>query len=196
MLKGPSKNQSDKEEAQDWNGFLSKNENKEQVITLIADKWKHDVHTNDDCPIIFIENGQATHISFDGTECMPHLDSTQEETDTCVILYIQYAQDNGHKFVRVGTKDSDIFFLLLHYGKKFSMNIIFDNGNHLISVTNIAEENTQEWCTAMMTLHCFTGCDSTSAFKGKEKVKPFNALQNATKFLSVLSQLGLECDVS
>ena len=40
--------------------------------------------------------------------------SGQEETDTQIIIYCQYALDKGHKYVKIRTPDSDIFWILLH----------------------------------------------------------------------------------
>ncbi len=179
----------------DWSDFLSNDENKEQLIHLIAQRWESKLPDLEGSPIIFIEKGDATRISSEGIERIPHLDSTQEETDTRVVLYIDYAKHQGFKFVRVKTKDSDIFFLLLHYARKYTIQIIYDNGTHLINVSNITQDNTQEWCTAMMGLHCFTGVDTTSAFKGKGKIKPFNVLKKSTKFSPVMAKLGDEWQV-
>ena len=41
--------------------------------------------------------------------------SNQEETDTRVVLCLNYAVKLGHKSAVVRTPDTDIFFILLHY---------------------------------------------------------------------------------
>ena len=41
-----------------------------------------------------------------------------------------------------------------------------------------------------MSLHAYTGCDTTSAFKGLGKVKPLKIMQQKPKFVSVLAGLG------
>ena len=75
------------------------------------------------------------------------------------------------------------------------MEIIFDtrggNKKQLISVTKIAKQCTQECCTALMALHVYTRCDTTSAFKGIGKVKPIiKVIQKMPKFKKALAQLG------
>ena len=97
--------------------------------------------------------------------------------------------------------DSYVFFILLHYASKLNrVTLLFDTGSgnkrRLINITDIAKGLTQDYCTVLMTLHAYTGCDSTSAFKGIGKVKPIKTLQLMPKFTSVLARLGDSWDVS
>jgi hypothetical protein len=59
--------------------------------------------------------------------------------------------------------------------------ILFDTGTgnkkKLIDITKLAQQYQQELCTALLGLHAFTRCDTTSAFKGIGKVKPIKTLQ-------------------
>ena len=50
-----------------------------------------------------------------------YLESTQEETDTRIILNIDYAQNNEYRYARVKSPDSDIF--LFCYTMQTSSNI-------------------------------------------------------------------------
>ena len=60
---------------------------------------------------------------------MLSLRSSQEETDTRVILYVNYARSKSYHFVRVKSPDSDIFFILLHYAASIiDITILFDTG--------------------------------------------------------------------
>ena len=45
-------------------------------------------------------------------------------------------------------------------------------------------------CSALLGLHSFTGCDTTSAFRGIGKVKPIKMLQKKQEFEEVFSTLG------
>ena len=51
-------------------------------------------------------------------------------------------------------------------------------------------------CTALMSLHAFTHCDMTSAFKGVGKVRPIKLLQKTEAFQETLSTLGDTWEVS
>ena len=44
------------------------------------------------------------------------LQSNQEETDTRIVIYIKYAEDQGFKPVVVCAPDTDAFFILLFHG--------------------------------------------------------------------------------
>ena len=57
------------------------------------------------------------------------LDSNQEETDTRVTLYAQFAAEEGYKSVQVRSPDSDIYFILLHHATKIGLKIYFDTGS-------------------------------------------------------------------
>ena len=43
-----------------------------------------------------------------------------------------------------------------------------------------------------MCLHAFTGCDTTSSFRGIGKVKPVKLLEKENKYEDPLSKLGAE----
>ena len=62
-------------------------------------------------------------------------------------------------------------------------------------MTELAEGLTQEYCTALLALHAFTHCDTTSAFKGIGKVKPIKVMQKIPKFQPILAELGRELEV-
>ncbi len=63
-------------------------------------------------------------------------------------------------------------------------------------MTELADGLTQEYCTALLALHAFTHCDTTSAFRGVGKKKPIKVMQKLPKFQPILSKLGLEWEVS
>ena len=64
---------------------------------------------------------------------IPTLTSSQEETDSRVILYCKYGMDKGYQYIRVKSPDSDIFMILLHYADTFEViMILFDSGLYKI----------------------------------------------------------------
>ena len=114
------------------------------------------------------------------------LTSNQEETDTRVVLYLNYAAKLGYKSAVVRTPDTDIFFILLHFASSIPLTVYLDTGTgkhrKLLNVTEIAESKGPEFCTTLMGLYVFTGEDATSAFKGKGKVVPLKKLQSHPKY--------------
>ena len=91
--------------------------------------------------------------------------------------------------------DTDIFFLLLHYAEQLhGTTILFDTGKgnqkRLIDMSSLAQAFTQQHCTALLACHAFTGCDTTSAFKGKGKVRPIQLMQKNPSFIEAFASLG------
>merc|ERR1712080_304999 len=83
------------------------------------------------------------------------LASTQEETDTRVILYILYAFKEGYTLVVVKSPDSDILFILLYYAPKFFPHtVLFDTGTgakrRIINITEMALDLTHPYCEALL----------------------------------------------
>ena len=112
--------------------------------------------------------------------------STQEETDTRVVLYLKYAEKIGYKSAVVRTPDSDIFFILLHHSHSLNLAIYLDTGTgkhrKIVNVTQLAESLGAEYCTTLLGYYVFSGEDCTSAFRGKGKVTPLKKLQKNPKF--------------
>ncbi|KAL2089326.1 hypothetical protein ACEWY4_014014 [Coilia grayii] len=131
---------------------------------------------------------------------LPLLKSSQEETDTRVVLYTQYAANSHYNTVRIKSPDSDIFFILLHFASTMDINILFDTKiqrrSRLINVTSTAADIGQEKCTALLGLHGFTGSDTSSAFRGKGKLVPVKKMLKAPKFVPMLAKLGDNWTVS
>lgn len=186
----------------DWKTFLSNDENKKQFTQVLLDVWSKDENAPKykNRKIILICEGEAfllqspdemkttrTHITA--------LKSTQEETDSRVALYCAYAEQQGYKFIRVKSPDSDIFFILLHFALQLKeVVILFETGtgnkHRLINVSDIANAYGQQHCSAFLALHAYTGSDTTSAFKGIGKVKPIKVLLQNPRFLETFAQLG------
>ena len=104
-------------------------------------------------------------------------------------------------YIKVKSPDSNIFFILLHYACQLEKaTVLFDTGSgnvqRLINITEIAKTFTPKHCTALLTLHAYSGWDSTSAFKGIGKVKPIKTLQLMPNFIPVFSSLGDTWEIS
>ena len=109
------------------------------------------------------------------------LRSSQEETDTRVVLYAKYGASQGYANIRVRSPDSDIFFILLHFSSKIDSRLLFDSGSGnnkiLINMTDLANSYGPKKCTVLLCLHAYTGCDTCSAFKGIGKIKPIKIIE-------------------
>ena len=75
--------------------------------------------------------------------------------------------------------------------------VLFDprkgNQKRLIVISTLVKGQglTQQYCTALLALHAaFTGCDTTSAFKGKGKIRPIKLVQGNSSFIETFASLG------
>lgn len=156
--------------------------------------------------ILFCEGSTYLLTSDDGqvtkTVEIPALASSQEETDSRVVLYVKYAAGcPQYTHVRIKSPDSDIFFILLNFANTFSqIRILFDtkigNQSRLIDITKLSLEYGQEKCSALLGLHGYSGCDTTSAFRGRGKVKLLQKMLKVPAFITTLSQLGDNWELS
>ena len=94
-----------------------------------------------------------------------------------------------------------VFFILLHHATSLAdIQVLFDTGSgnkqRLINVTTLSAELGQDLCTALMSLHAFSGCDVTSAFRGVGKLKPIKILMCQEQYINVLQTLGDQWELS
>ena len=188
----------------DWKTFLANEENKEQLIELLCRVWS----TDNFAPkllgknVITISDGHAFHItSYDGTSVcrteIKSVESTQEETDSRVVLYCYYGKQQGYRNIGIRSLDTDLFFILLHYALELQgVTILLDTGTGNKKRLILAQQYQQELCTALLGPHAFTRCDTTSTFKGIGKVKPIKILQKSPQFQSALAEIGDSWQIS
>ena len=112
-----------------------------------------------------------------------------------------HGKELGYGTIRVKSPDTDVFFLLLHFASKIDgVTILFDTGTgnkkRLINVSELASDMSELHTEALLSLHAFTGCDSTSSFKGIGKLKPLKVLAKMNTFEETLAKLGSSWDLS
>ena len=77
--------------------------------------------------------------------------------------------------------------------------MLFDTGTgdkrRLVNVQAVAKDLGDEINLALVALHAFTGCDTTSAFVRRGKVKPLTLLKKHPEFLPTFHALGSRVDI-
>ena len=78
-------------------------------------------------------------------EELAEIDSTQEESDSRIVLYCQYATKQGYKYVTVKSPDTDVFFILVYYEMRIeNIGILFETGrgnkSRLLDITAFSKE--------------------------------------------------------
>lgn len=185
----------------DFKSFLLNEDNKVQLFELMLHVWSSDVAAPlmQNRHVLLVVNGCVYKLtSADGQVVekseVQEFHSTQEETDTRVILYMKYAQDNGYERVIVRSPDSDVFFILLSFAHKFNLRILFDTGSgdkrRLLDISQLANELGDDYCQCLLGIYVFTGEDANCAFKGRGKVTPLKKLEQKPRFQSAFRQLG------
>ena len=75
-------------------------------------------------------------------------------------------------------------------------NVLFDTGTgnrkQLLNVSEIAKNLGDKKCSALLSLHAVTGCDTTSAQRGIGKQKPMKVLDKNPQFEHWLEKIGEE----
>ena len=104
-------------------------------------------------------------------------------------------KQQGYGYVHVKSIATDIFSILLCYAEDLSdITVLFDTGKgnqkRLIDMSSLAKGLTQQYCTALRVLHAFTGCNTTSAFKGKGKIRPIKLVKSKSSFIETFASLG------
>ena len=145
----------------DWKLFLPNDDKKIKFIRLLQRLWGSDDYASRQ--ILFISGGVAhMQTSSDGKTTiavmLPSLKSSQEETDSRVILYCEYGRSKKYRYVRVKSPGSNAFFIL-HYAATMGVSLLFStlhgsgNNKKLVNVTDWVQNYTVEHCTALMALH-------------------------------------------
>ena len=190
-----------------WRLFLMNDHNKTQLAQILSDVWSDNDFASQliQRKLVVVVEGHAYMLSTDdGTTIkkseITSLRSTQEETDTRIILYCLYGQEIGYEVIRIRSPDSDVLFIALHHASDLEVTLLFDTGSgnkkRLVNVTELARGYGRQFCSAVMALHAFTHCDTTSAFKGVGKVRPIKLLQKMPAYQPVLASLGDEWTVT
>ena len=129
----------------EWHDFLQNDLNKKQLFQMLLDVWSSDSVASKyegGKSIIRVVEGVAHEFTTEFTTVsstvratqIPSLRSNQNESGTQFVLYLQYAQDKGFESAVIRSPDSDVFFILLHYAKEFTIAIWLDTGRRLINI--------------------------------------------------------------
>ena len=161
LLKGPSTKR-----PTDWKQFLKNADNKIQLVHILLQVWSSGdfaARLIGRKVILIVEEKAVMLMSVDGIHTLQsevmQLESTQEETDTRVVLYSLYAQASGYQYVEVKSPDSDIFFILLANNELMDIPVCYDTNvagkKRIINIESLSRKYV--WpCWVYMLLHIVT----------------------------------------
>ena len=127
----------------------------------------HQLHVCDgsQCYGLFAESNEAVVRSV-----VPKLESTQEEADTRLLLHCAHAARQGHQTIVIKSPDTDVAVIACLASHSIPAMILFRTGTknrtRFINITTMGQRFGPAVSAALVGLHAFTGCDSTSVFAG------------------------------
>ena len=170
-----------------WTEFLRDSTNKAELFKFLGD---NPVDTQSIVGDLYISSADGKTVKHWGPGEEMGGQFCKEEADSRMVLHILHELRIGHANVLVRTCDSDVVIILLYHFPLFeatSVNscevcVSYGIGNHrrILSIRAIVEALGKRFCSALPLLHAVTGCDSTSAFKGRSKRMCFNALRKCS----------------
>ena len=159
-----------------WKKYLAHGYNKENLVNFFFETWKKADVAALKGVIVFFTHGEQCHsiTPLSGSVIVPEIaqltNCSHEEGDTRIFLHASYIANT----YEIKSPDTDV--IIEHV--------------RTIHVQSIKQHLGDAVTNALIGLHCFTGCDSVSAFYGKGKVKPFKLVQQDPVFCSAFQLLG------
>ncbi|MCH2406132.1 MAG: hypothetical protein MK200_08070 [Nitrosopumilus sp.] len=195
-----------------WNQFLSNGHNKGELVKFLAEQWTHNesISLIGEKDVYVTSEDRCILLSLPSSPEISELMCSQEEADTRLLLHAQHASSHYNDVI-IYTPDTDVFVIALAFKHSISANLYIKTGvkkaKRLISlnaVTNYAfgsifckvQCDETVFLESLVGLHCFTGCDTVSAFSGKGKAKPLNLMKNHLEYILLFQALGQSWTIS
>ena len=127
---------------------------------------------------------------------------THEEADTRIVVHIIHALQQGMKTVKVRTADTDVIAILV--GTFFDLKlthpcvdiwVAFGTGKSFkyLNINAISSHIGEAKARALPMFHALTGCDTTSAFKGRGKKTAWQDYEEVTQTFTYLATHPFQC---
>lgn len=149
------------------------------------------VGLDETCVSFKTSDGQVHH------ETAPELFCQHEEADTRIIWHLMYiSRSSRDTCVAIRCTDTDILVLLLHHVQNIENRVMMDvglvtnNTRRYIDVSSLGKHLGSTLCCALLALHALSGCDYTSAFIHKGKLRPLALLQKSGEYQEAFKKLG------
>ena len=129
-----------------------------------------------------------------------NLSSDHEEADTRILLHAKHASSSFGKII-LCSPDTDVAIIDLGHMDSFEhCEVLFLTGKgktkRMVDLKKIQTSLTSGLCKALIGLHSFTGCDSTSAFYGKGKIRALKIVSQNQEFIDSFQNFGNDFSIS
>lgn len=160
-----------------WKQYMSLGENKSDLANFLSEQLKLKAETKGVEIVIAGGFSEGKTVYSSTGRKVEHLQSTQEEADTRLILHGVDACQQGFERLVYVCRDTDVLVLLVHFLPKLSNEVWMRTGTrkqyryvavHDINVPSNVSRN-------IPAFHALTGCDTTSSFYGIGKRRAWKA---------------------
>ena len=154
--------------------------------------------------IVYVSHGQKCHsiLAEDGTvvSCeVPELCADHEEADTRMLLHANHAAKDSRNII-IRSDDTNVFAIALATADKVSATLYMMMGpssnSRIVSVSALSRKLGCKISAAVIVMHCFTGCDTVSTFKGKGNIKAYKSMIKCEDYIEKFSKLGEQWDAT
>ncbi|KAK5646186.1 hypothetical protein RI129_004650 [Pyrocoelia pectoralis] len=129
-------------------------------------------------------------------QTLNNLYSNQEEADTRIILHLLH-ESRSTQQILVKFVDTDVLLLLIHFCSTIPhletitvyMQLGRSTNRRFLCIGKIIQQLGALLCSCLMSMHCLTGCDTTSALYKIGKKSAFDVLKRNIAILENLSKL-------
>jgi hypothetical protein len=192
----------------DFKAALKSRKFKSALLSFLTVEWSQDKYSE-------ILEGHTLYVSC-GKECFVYttndgvvsrdivvsMRNEHEEADTRIVLHLKHANDlNPAATAVIRCNDTDVLCILCHHTKRFSAKVYMDTGldsdntRKYIDVTKLSLK-IGSMCEMLPAVHAFSGCDYTSAFMRKTKVKIYDKVESSKDYQSVFAEFGEHSEVT
>ena len=192
-----------------WNQLLSSGEFKNKLIRFIVNEWGRQSHLVGSKILFATVDDETYMITSESFNVVDELRSDHQEADTRLLLHAKHAILTYGKIV-ISTPDTDVFMIALSKSTVINANLYILTGTkdkrRLIDIDAVGEEiytdlnktdcRKEDFLDALLGFHCFTGCDTTSSFARRGKIKPLLLLGTNQDYIDAFSSLGSSENVS
>ena len=163
-----------------WMDFLRDSTNKKELFAFLTSKVTE--FTFPPNKAVYITCGESVVSSGLNSVAMP--DCNHEEADTRIVVHLLHALEHGLRTIKVRTADSDViailvgaFFDLISAQPSADIWVAFGTGKNFrfYSINTICSSIGEPRARALPVFHAWSGCDTTSAFRGRGKKSAWQA---------------------
>ena len=165
-----------------WMDFLRDSTNKKELFAFLTARVVE--FTFPPNKAVHITSGVSVVSLGHNGAAMP--DCNHEEADTRIVVHLLHALEHGMTTIKVRTADSDViailvgaFFDLTSTQPSVDIWAAFGTGKsfRFYSISDICASIGEQRARALPVFHALSGCDTTSAFRGKGKKSVWQAWQ-------------------